>query len=185
MSAWSNIWKCVVYLRLALRIECRGDHLWRTVDRSLPRLTGALLRAWLRLRHGAFWGSAPAPLTKLDLIDLMATIIPTSQISEENKVYYEIVIYNLLILLIKCFKIIHISRNIDIIRYNYSQHCTTFQTNSVRCQDINNDISFSTYCDWNLKVSTTMVNHGNQYYQFNLLEWKVSHSECSFIYVSI
>ena len=33
------------------------------------RLTGALLRAWLRLRHGAFWGCAPAPLTKLDLID--------------------------------------------------------------------------------------------------------------------
>ena len=30
----------------ALRIECRGDHLWRTVDRSLPRQTGALLRAW-------------------------------------------------------------------------------------------------------------------------------------------
>ena len=58
---------CVVYLRPALRIECRGDHLWRTVDRSL--LTGALLRAWLRLRHGAFWGCAPAPLTKLDLID--------------------------------------------------------------------------------------------------------------------
>ena len=53
----------------ALRIECRGDHLWRTIDRSLPRLTGALLRAWLRLRHGAFWGCAPAPLTKLDLID--------------------------------------------------------------------------------------------------------------------
>ena len=49
--------------------DCRGDHLWRTVDRSLPRLTGAFLRAWLRLRHGAFWGCAPAPLTKLDLID--------------------------------------------------------------------------------------------------------------------
>ena len=30
-------------------------------DRSLPRLTGAFLRAWLRLRHGAFWGCAPAP----------------------------------------------------------------------------------------------------------------------------
>ena len=56
-------------LRPALRIECRGDHLWRTVDRSLPRLIGALLRAWLRLRQGAFWGCAPAPLTKLDLID--------------------------------------------------------------------------------------------------------------------
>ena len=69
MSAWSKIWKCVVYLRPALRIECCGDHLWRTVDRSLPRLTGALLRTWLRLRHGAFWGCAPAPLTKLDLID--------------------------------------------------------------------------------------------------------------------
>ena len=49
--------------------DCRGDHLWRTVDRSLPRLTGAFLRAWLRLRHGEFWGCAPAPLTKLDLID--------------------------------------------------------------------------------------------------------------------
>ena len=68
-SAWSKIWKYVVYLRPALRIDCRGDHLWRTVDRSLPRLTGAFLRAWLRLRHGAFWGCAPAPLTKLDLID--------------------------------------------------------------------------------------------------------------------
>ena len=64
-----KICKCVVYLRPALRIECRGDHLWRTVDRSLPRLMGAILRAWLRLRHGAFWGCAPAPLTKLDLID--------------------------------------------------------------------------------------------------------------------
>ena len=51
------------------RIDCRGDHLWKTVDRSLPRLTGAFFRAWLRLRHGAFWGCAPAPLTKLDLID--------------------------------------------------------------------------------------------------------------------
>ena len=50
-------------------VDCRGDHLWRTVDRSLPRLTGAFLRAWLRLRHVAFWGCAPAPLTKLDLID--------------------------------------------------------------------------------------------------------------------
>ena len=69
MSAWSKIWKCVVYLRPALRIECRGDHLWRTVDRSLPRLTGAFLRAWLLLRHGSFWGCAPAPLTKLDFID--------------------------------------------------------------------------------------------------------------------
>ena len=58
-----------VYLRSALRINCRGDHLWRTVDRSLPRLTGAFLRAWLRLRLGAFWGCAPAALTKLDLID--------------------------------------------------------------------------------------------------------------------
>ena len=61
--------KYVVYLRPALRIDCRGDHLWKTVDRSLPRLTGAFFRAWLRLRHGAFWGCAPAPLTKLDLID--------------------------------------------------------------------------------------------------------------------
>ena len=69
MSAWSNIRKYVVYLRPALRIECHGDHLWRTVDRGLPRLTGALLRAWLCLRHGAFWGCAPAHLTKLDLID--------------------------------------------------------------------------------------------------------------------
>ena len=69
MSAWSKIWKYVVYLRPALRIECHGDHLWRTVNRSLPRLTGALLRALLCLRHGAFWGCAPAPLTKLDLID--------------------------------------------------------------------------------------------------------------------
>ena len=69
MSAWSKIWKCVVYLRPAIRIEWRGDHLWRTVDRCLPRLTEALLRAWLCLRHGAFWGCAPAPLTKLDLID--------------------------------------------------------------------------------------------------------------------
>ena len=59
----------VVYLRPSLRIECLGDHLWRTVDRSLPRPTGALLRALLRFRHGAFWGCAPAPLTKLDLID--------------------------------------------------------------------------------------------------------------------
>ena len=46
---------------------------WRSsvkkVDRSLPRLTGAFFRAWLRLRHSAFWGCAPAPLTKLDLID--------------------------------------------------------------------------------------------------------------------
>ena len=42
---WWKIWKYVVYLRPALRIECRGDHLWRTVDRSLPRLTGVLLRA--------------------------------------------------------------------------------------------------------------------------------------------
>ena len=67
--SWSKIWKCVVYLMPALSIECCGDHLWRTVDRSLPRLTGALLRAWLRLRHGAFWGCAPVPLTKLDLID--------------------------------------------------------------------------------------------------------------------
>ena len=65
-SAWSKIWKYVVYPRPALRIDCHGDHLWRTVDRSLPRLTGAFLRAWL---HGAFWGCAPAPLTKLDLID--------------------------------------------------------------------------------------------------------------------
>ena len=47
----------------------------RTVDRSLPRLTGALLRAWLRLRHGAFWGCAPAPLTKLDLIDWLISLI--------------------------------------------------------------------------------------------------------------
>ena len=69
MSAWSKIWKCVVYLRPALRIECSGDHLWRTVDRSLPRLTGVLLRAWLRLRHGTFWGCASAPLTKLHLTD--------------------------------------------------------------------------------------------------------------------
>ena len=60
--------KCITRIhKPALRIECRGDHLWRTVDRSLPCLTGALLRAWLR--HGAFWGCAPAPLTKLDLID--------------------------------------------------------------------------------------------------------------------
>ena len=66
---WSKTWKYVVYLRPALRIDCRGDHLWKTVDRSLPRLTGAFFRAWLRLRHGAFWGCAPAPLTKLDLID--------------------------------------------------------------------------------------------------------------------
>ena len=66
---WSKIWKYVVYLRPALRIDCRGDHLWRTVDRSLPRLTGAFLRAWLGLRHSAFWGCAHAPLTKLDLID--------------------------------------------------------------------------------------------------------------------
>ena len=66
---WWKIWKYVVYLRPALRIECRGDHLWRTVDRSLPRLTEALLRAWLRLRHGVFWRYVPAPLTKLDLID--------------------------------------------------------------------------------------------------------------------
>ena len=64
-----HVWKYVVYLRPALRIDCRGDHLWKTVDRSLPRLTGAFFRAWLRLRHGAFWGCAPAPLTKLDLID--------------------------------------------------------------------------------------------------------------------
>ena len=68
-SAWRKIWKYVVYLRPALRIDCRGDHLWRTVDRSLPHLTGAFLRAWLCLRHGAFWGCAPAPLTKLDFID--------------------------------------------------------------------------------------------------------------------
>ena len=46
-----------------------NDKKRRTVNRSLPRLTGAFLRAWLRLRHGAFWGCAPAPLTKLDLID--------------------------------------------------------------------------------------------------------------------
>ena len=32
------------------------------------RPMGALLGAWLRLQHGAFWGCAPAPLTKLDLI---------------------------------------------------------------------------------------------------------------------
>ena len=68
--------KYVVYLRPALRIDCRGDHLWRTVDRSLPRLTGAFLRAWLRLRHGAFWGCAPAPLTKLDwLIDWLKMLV--------------------------------------------------------------------------------------------------------------
>ena len=74
-SAWSKIWKYVVYLRPALRIDCREDHLWRTVDRSLPRLTGAFLRAWLRLHHGAFWGCAPAPLTKLDLIDWLIDCI--------------------------------------------------------------------------------------------------------------
>ena len=74
MSAWSKIWKCVVYLRPALSIECRGDHLWRTVDKSLPRLTGTPLRAWLRLQHGAFWGCTPAPLTKLDLIDDWLTL---------------------------------------------------------------------------------------------------------------
>ena len=68
MSAWSKTWKCVVYLRPALRIECHGDRLWRTVDRSLPRQKGALFRAWLRLWHGVFWGCAPAPLTKLDYI---------------------------------------------------------------------------------------------------------------------
>ena len=56
-------------LYASFRIERCGDHLWRTVDRSLPRLMGALLRAWLHLRHGAFWGCAPAPLTKLGLID--------------------------------------------------------------------------------------------------------------------
>ena len=58
----------------SFRIERRGDHLCRTVDRSLPRLMGALLRAWLHLRHGAFWGCAPAPLTKLDLIDWFIAI---------------------------------------------------------------------------------------------------------------
>ena len=68
-TRYSGTWLYVVYLRPALRIDCRGDHLWKTVDRSLPRLTGAFFRAWLRLRHGAFWGCAPAPLTKLDLID--------------------------------------------------------------------------------------------------------------------
>ena len=68
-NAWSKIWKYVVYLRPALRIDCHGDHLWRTVDRSLPRLTGAFLRAWLHLRHGVYWGCTPAPLTKLDLIE--------------------------------------------------------------------------------------------------------------------
>ena len=57
MSAWSKIWKCVVYLTPALTIKCRGDHLWRTVDRSL--LMGALLRAWLRLRHGDFGDAHP------------------------------------------------------------------------------------------------------------------------------
>ena len=54
-------------------------------DRSLPRLTGALLRAWLRLRHGAFWWCAPAPLTKLDLIDwLIGLVMPYGDKSSES-----------------------------------------------------------------------------------------------------
>ena len=85
MSAWSKIWKCVVYLRPALRIKCRGDHLLRIVDRSLPRLTGALLRAWLRLRHGAFWGCAPAPLTKLDLIDWLIVQVCMDQVLQNTQ----------------------------------------------------------------------------------------------------
>ena len=79
---WSKTWKYVVYLRPALRIDCRGDHLWKTVDRSLPRLTGAFFRAWLRLRHGAFWGCAPAPLTKLDLIDWLIETAPSHYLNQ-------------------------------------------------------------------------------------------------------
>ena len=61
---------------------------WRSSVKNsrqeLPRLTGAFLRAWLHLRHGVFWGCAPAPLTKLNLIDWLIGAVRQQVITWAN-----------------------------------------------------------------------------------------------------
>ena len=46
--------------------------------------TGVLLRAWLHLQHGTFWGCAPTPLTKLDLIDWLIDWFSPNTCNRQN-----------------------------------------------------------------------------------------------------